>query len=57
VEELAIDLKALDTAREVDPCILLITNRREGKSTIIRLDICLKGSVERIVACKEAREV
>jgi hypothetical protein len=57
VEELAMDLKALDPAREVDPRILLIANRREGKSTIIRPDIGLKGPAERIITRKEVREV
>ena len=39
MEELAIDLKALDPTGEVNLYILLITNRYKGKSTIICLNI------------------
>jgi len=57
VEELAIDLKALDPIGEVDPDILLIANQYKGKSTIIYLDTRLEGPVERVIAYKEVREV
>jgi hypothetical protein len=57
VEKLAINLKALNPAQEVNPCILLITNRRKGKSIVIRLDICLKGLAKRIIAYKEVIKV
>jgi hypothetical protein len=51
------DLKALNPIREVNPCILLITNRYKGKSTIIYLNIRLKALVKWIITCKEVREV
>jgi hypothetical protein len=57
IKELAMDLKALDPTGEVDSCILLITNRCKGKSTVICPDIRLEASAKWIVAHKEVREV
>jgi hypothetical protein len=57
VKELAMDLKALDPACKVDPCILLIANRRKGEGAIICPNLCPKGPAEWIVARKEVREV
>jgi len=57
MKELPIDLKALDPAREVDPCILLIIYRRKGKSIVIRPNILLKALAERVVTRKEVVEV
>jgi hypothetical protein len=51
------DLKALDPMGEVDPGVLLIANRRKGKSTIIYPDTRLEGLVERVIARKKVREV
>jgi hypothetical protein len=57
VEELAVDLKALDPTGEVDPGVLLIANQRKGKGTVICPDIRPEGPVERVIARKEVREV
>jgi hypothetical protein len=57
MEELAIDLKALDPTGEVNPYILLITNRYKGKSTIICPNIRPKALAKWIIAYKEVREV
>jgi hypothetical protein len=57
VKELAINLKALDPIGEVDPSILLITNRYKGKSIIIYPDTYLEGLIEWVIAYKEVREV
>jgi hypothetical protein len=51
------DLKALDPTGEVDPGVLLIANRRKGKSTIVCPDTRPEGPVERVIARKEVREV
>jgi hypothetical protein len=57
IKELAMDLKALDPTGEVDLCILLITNRCKGKSTIICPDIRLEASAKWIVARKEVSKI
>jgi hypothetical protein len=57
VEELAVDLKALDPTGEVDPGILLIANRYKGKGIVICPDIRPEGPVEQVIARKEVREV
>jgi hypothetical protein len=50
VEELAMDLKALNATGEVDTGVFLIANRRKGKRIVICSDIRPKGSAKRIVA-------
>jgi hypothetical protein len=51
MKELAVDLKALDPAREIDPRILLKAYRYKRKGTIICADVRTKAAAERIIAC------
>ena len=57
MEELAMDLEALDATREIDARILLVAHRREGEGAIVCADIGLKAPAEGVIAGEEVPQV
>ncbi len=53
MKQLSVYLKALDSAREINPRILLIAHEHKSKGTVIDAEACTKAAAEWIVTCKE----
>jgi len=54
MEQLAVDLKVLNTGSLVDLCILFVANRRECKRVVIYTNVRTKGPRGRVVVRKES---